>query len=516
MCYNKLHIDTSYHCRYFYSGHAHKCVFDVPCGICEECIQQVQMDYFVRMKSEYEECTRNGGRVAFLTFTYSDDNIPAYSYHYDSENKEIVFDKVNAKTSQLPFIYSFDRSNLQRFFNSYRKRFERLGVKSPFRYIVVGEYGTEKLYTQRSHFHVLLYYTSEAIRMINYLSPFCTTEQTILTDVNDLWDYGIVSDSKIHGLFISSPDACSYCSKYISKTMTLLNLRRFAIFRDFIKTHFDGLLPDGYDCKPSIDGYFRHYIKKIGSNLYTLKSKNFGKYAVEKIENYLSFGDYESAYDDFVTGYPYISNGETKYIGYSMYYYRKLCYNVRRDGSYYLNSFGMYFQKRNLKSIADTLVDLWKKIDYRLLTTTEYEFVLNFLKRTPLLQVAYYKLFVDGVCFPVHPSGCYCDIYDHFIFRNFNLTFDDLYDFRYSYLHDPLLVDTREPYGLTFGDFIASTDNEYYNHCCISDYSLFINLASRLIDKSRKCKALERKLKQDNIKYLQNINNNYIYSSLNP
>lgn len=181
MCYNKLRLNTSYHCRYFFTGYAQKCIHDVPCGICEECVRDVQMDYFVRMKSEYEHCISNGGNVAFLTFTYSDDKIPAYSYHFDPELKDIVFDKINAKFSQLPFIYSFDRSNIQRFMNSYRKRFERMGVKSPFRYIVVGEYGTEEIFTQRSHFHVLFYYSKEAIELLKRYTPFTSIDYTILT-----------------------------------------------------------------------------------------------------------------------------------------------------------------------------------------------------------------------------------------------------------------------------------------------------------------------------------------------
>lgn len=514
MCYNKLHLDLSYRCRYFFNGHSQNCIHDVPCGICEECIRDIQMDYFIRMKSEYEQCVANGGKVAFLTFTYRDDRIPAYSYHYDSELKNIVFDRVNAKTSNLPFIYSFDRSNIQRFFNSYRKRFERMGVYSPFRYIVVGEYGTDAAYTQRSHFHVLIYYSKLAVEMLQRYTPFASIDWTIIRDVNELWTHGYVSESHTCGLFISSPDACSYCSKYVSKTMTLANLRRFSVFRDFIKTHFNSLLPDGYDGKPSVDGYFRHYLKKIGSNLYTLKSKNFGQSALNDIRDCIKHGDYQSAFDLFSKGYPYCSNGEQKYIGYSMYYFRKLCYNTRSDGSYYLNPVGVFFQKNILFNSSQSLVDLWKNIDYRLLPANDYNFVCEFLNNTPLIQVAYYKLFAENLSMPVCQSDC--DVFGHFGLRRFNLSFNDLFSLKYSYLCDSRLADSREPYSITFGDFISSTDLQYDPPFVLADYSHFISLASSLINSSRELKSIERRTCDSKAKYLRDINNNYIYSHLNP
>lgn len=513
MCYNKLHVDTSKKCRYFYYGHSQKCIFDVPCGICEECIRDAQMDYFLRMKAEYDACIADGGKVAFVTFTYNDDSIPAYVYHYDSDLKDIVFDKVSVRSSQTPFIYAFDRSNLQRFFNSYRKRFERYGIKSPFRYIVFGEYGTDIKFTQRSHFHALIYFTKEAIDNYRF---FCYSdemiESVIMSDINSLWKHGNCSKSKDKSLFITDSDACIYCSKYVSKTMTLANLRRFAIFRDFISSHLDELLPADYNGKKSLDGYFRYYLRKVGSNLYTLKSKNFGCSALQPVLNRLNSGNYDAAYEFFKQGYPYRFNNQIKYIGYSMYYFRKLCYNAREDGSFYLNSTGREFQTRILSESVDSFIDQVKSLDFRQLSKTSYDFVCEFLGRTPLYMVAYYKLFSHNRCYS-YVDDTYERLMDYYITRDISLVdFDFLCDDKFSYLCDSNVTSLVSPEYFRFGDVCKICPGLFHNPFYLSDYCLFIDIVDNLVSKSKKDKCLRDKLNKDMTKYLRDINNYYIYS----
>ena len=51
---------------------------DVPCGHCDDCRLNAKRDWTLRTWSEIERYNNSGGKVAFVTFTYRNKDLPLY------------------------------------------------------------------------------------------------------------------------------------------------------------------------------------------------------------------------------------------------------------------------------------------------------------------------------------------------------------------------------------------------------------------------------------------------------
>jgi len=98
---------------------------EVPCGRCLHCRKQYSRQWSVRM---YHELAYHD-TMSFITLTYDQKNVP-----------------VNEETRFM----TLKKADLQKFFKRLRKRLDNRRIK----YYACGEYGT---YTQRPHYHAILY-----------------------------------------------------------------------------------------------------------------------------------------------------------------------------------------------------------------------------------------------------------------------------------------------------------------------------------------------------------------------
>lgn len=96
----------------------------VPCGKCLECKKRRVNSWYVRLKSQLDDCDN----AYMVTFTYDDENIPY------SDNG----------------LMSLNYRDFQLFMKKYRKKNEN----SKVRYFVAGEYGSN---TYRPHYHAIMY-----------------------------------------------------------------------------------------------------------------------------------------------------------------------------------------------------------------------------------------------------------------------------------------------------------------------------------------------------------------------
>lgn len=415
MCINSKFVKVR--TKYFYPGYCARAFLPVGCGLCQDCVDSVHRDYFVRLSSEFESNMQSGGLCIFLTYTFDEQHVPCVRYSYNPNTEDIDFfdDVLSAYSSEIPFIYSFRKTDLQTYFNSTRKYFERLGIDKPFRYFVVSEYGSDECYTQRPHFHALLFLSPNLADYYNSMSSGNISD-IILSDFSKYWSNGIVSESKKYGLIVSNTHCMHYVSKYISKTSALSNLKRFSIFQDFILTNYDRLNPIDLKYQKSPQSLFRHYIRKACSGFFVLKSKNFGCQVLDRFEPMIADGDISRLCDCWLDGFRFEVHGETYSFPFSMYYFRKLFYNFRADGSYYLSDLGFKFRCELTNRAVYNFFDKFRLNDYKsilfsspevLKSLNSYQvsrFVNNLSNNNYLRGVYFYKQFLRGRYLPTLSS----------------------------------------------------------------------------------------------------------------
>lgn len=521
MCLKAKTVNLSSRSHYYNLGFGNLCDVTVPCGRCPECIDAFRNDFFIRFKSEYDDCVSKGGSVVFLTWTYSDTNVPAYTYRI--EDQDIVFDKVLVNTKDLnftPYIFAFDKYHLQKFFNSFRKKFERLGITSPMRYAVVGEYGTDGRYTQRPHFHGLIFLSKEVTKYYVDRGFGDFSERLFMIDVDTYWPYGMVSKSKDHGLLVNSDDAIRYVSKYISKNILLSNLNRFKYFKSFICDHLEELNPVDFNYNKSVDSLFLYYLRKVGSSLFVMKSKGLGLTAITHLQNYLRHKDYDTFYKDFKKGFSYVKDGETKYLPYSFYYYRKLFYDIRVDGSFCLNQHGFHYLSLALydkfisryNSICDLNFNNLKGIpdvDYHI------DFCKSIQENSVLLSsFCLYDCFVRFRSYPVTSLSFIHNLFDRFGSSNPPTIKEMVYIFvrlNYGYCFDDDIrfVESRhEDSLLSLINYNFKYSTAYFR----SDFELFRTCVDKLVCRSRQLKREEQDRIYEMSKSVRDLANFSIYN----
>lgn len=372
---------------------------DVPCGQCIQCTTTVKNDLFLRVRAEYLDCIRVGGAALFLTFTYDEQNVPYKSFTLD-EDGFISLTRVPRYSSDYNVLMCFDKSHITNYLKSLRKaiasrfysRDESSLSSGSLRYICVPEYGSQ--FTQRPHYHVIFFLSSDLwSRMFPGKSPINNDSKTVSTLMDlfsEFWPYGMVSASDL-GLFIGSDACASYVSKYVCKNSDLLKFSRFRNFFDFICNAFYdryGQFRDqgtGALCTPfghtftSPMSFFLYYCKLFECAFYTVKSIDFGL----SLSSRLPTSSPESFVAALDRGVPVYSSksSDVRYLRFPRYIVHKLLYNHRKDGTYYLNDFGLLtIDHLRLKSISDS-VRFVKSFDWSLMDHVPLDIYSNLFSK---------------------------------------------------------------------------------------------------------------------------------------
>lgn len=514
MCLNSRNISLDSRVKYYFPGYSHISRVEVPCCECEECLMSVRNDMFIRMRSEYDDCIKNGGLVAFLTFTYRNSDVPIYSYSYNSETRDIDFKK-STSYNLSDTIFAFDKVNLQRCFNSIRKHYERLGISSPFRYCLVSEYGTDRRFTQRPHFHGLFYLSPALVshyRMNNTFFDECK----FVADFSKYWHHGIVSASK-KGLFVKNDDSIGYLSKYVSKSIVLSHLRQFSRFKKFIESHLHELDPSDYKFNRSVDSYFKYYLRKCGSSLFVIKSKNFGNLPIRYFNRLIQEKKFDLLFDEYLRGFKYIKNSEVKYIPYSMYYFRKLFYYTREDGSFCLSPLGFQFREKVANDSFKDCLEIIRDIDANNLSGTEFSDFIYMFKTAQhdsefVRDYILYSKFVRGRSFPLSIKNRLDEIFDYSHGYDTKILISYLMRCNYGYVfsYDDSLLNVIPP-DIEFKDYKNSHPFKfsapYYNN----SFEYFHKCYKYLLNTSKSIKFEKNRLEFERSKLLRDVLNDFEY-----
>lgn len=518
MCYNHVNIDLSSRVKNYHPGFSQLCSLTVPCGHCEDCLLQAQNDIMIRSISEFDDCIKSGGKVSFLTFTYSNDHVPITTYSLNEDGSDLNFSSLFYKDidGSQPWVFNFCKVRIQKMLNSVRKNLERHGVVNAFRYMIVPEYGSDDRYTQRPHFHAIF-----------YLSPdFLKHYPSSLGIFQRYWNYGKVSISKEHGEFLSNVDAIKYTSKYLSKTLLLTRLRQFKKFYNFIKSNINTLKPIDYKYNVTPHGLFRYYMRKTGSSLFILKSINYGGSELKKLRSFLINSDYSTFSKIIQQGYPLIKDGQITYLRYPSYYLRKLFYDINDDGTYQLNFYGHQFRRYTLdESIESDMKNISNIVLDNLFSGSSSDSIMwkTYCDERPssrltrlfddphfLWKFVVYRRLIRGRSFPkyftsrIHKflQNDYCD--KVFVDSLFNINNGFVFLDDPSNLHDVDFESYRKNNPLYFDVPFFYSDYEYYNTLC----NACINL-------SRKKKGDEISESNRKLKLISDITNFYKYNSEN-
>lgn len=355
MCLSPISVDVAKKQRYFnLSGLIMSHTF-VPCGKCEECKSTLRNDEYLRIREEYKNCVSFGGKALFLTFTYTDDNVPVLNYRLSDDGTDLV-PSFSRGVSDPFMLYRFDKHDIQKFFNSLRKQLERKGLVNCLRYYVVSEYGADIRYTQRPHYHVIIF-ASRAL--CTYYDDFCDVgTMRFIRACALLWDKGIVSASQ-KGLVIESDDCARYCAKYLGKNIDLSKNIRFSSLYKFIASNLPSLFPSDFVYSKSVDSLFLYYLRKFGCRYFTLKSKYFGYSLIFDFDEDLSNHDYQACAKRILDGIsiPDLSKGQSFKYNYPQYILNHLFYNNLEDGSRQLTKCGYEIKRILLHDAVNTFVD---------------------------------------------------------------------------------------------------------------------------------------------------------------
>lgn len=335
---------------------------------------QARNDMFLRTKAEFEDCVAHGGKCVFLTFTYREKDVPFIEYSL-SPDGEMSFNRIcrqpdpryRVNEDLLPFqsMFTFDKTHIQTFFNSLRKFISRKNPDARFRYILVGEYGTDGEFTQRTHYHALLFLDKNIVDMFNGF--MCTSSLRFLELCRSFWSYGTVDKSVDCGLVVNNDFACGYVAKYIGKGLDTLHLHRFSRFFEFLKAHkSDIVLPDR-DVNDLTDlSLYKYFMRVSGSRLFVMKSKNFGLSLLDDLKPYVE--DSEALIKRIDDGVQVIRHSRSQRLRYPKYILRKLFYKFRADGTYYLSDLGLrtsfHVYKKYIDDAVSCLNDLTVSIPF--------------------------------------------------------------------------------------------------------------------------------------------------------
>lgn len=158
----------------------------VPCGKCDNCKLEVKRQWALRMVNEARYYDNN----SFVTFTYSEDNIP--------ENR------------------SLRKDAFRLFIKAFREKLRRDG-KEELRYFAVGEYGELK---DRPHYHMIMFgYDFKDVRY-----PVDKNVYRVVDYLQDSWKKGFVTSGS------ATFESMQYCAGYTLKKVG--DSKKDLVYRD--------------------------------------------------------------------------------------------------------------------------------------------------------------------------------------------------------------------------------------------------------------------------------------------
>lgn len=301
----------------------------------------------------------------------------------DKIKKTVVPDSSNT-------LMCFDKTHITNYLKRLRSAIEKdYELTGALRYICVSEYGSQ--FTQRPHYHAIFFLRGDLVSRMFPDGLYGSIDNSnhfvcelIMRRFAQHWPYGMVSASTA-GLFVNSESCMSYVTKYICKNTDLLSYSRFQQFFDFICDAYNSNAPlvpsykrdfsndlfdtscetigdfgervvfrSSYVPDPRYRGrllvpydhnfnspmsFFLYYCRLFDICFYTVKSQFFGASMLDDFYN-LDVPSTLKKLDDGVA-YTSAKSGKTNYLNYPKYIRKKLFFNNRGDGTYYLNSRGL-------------------------------------------------------------------------------------------------------------------------------------------------------------------------------
>lgn len=377
MCIRPQHIRNG-KAKYFNLANSFITEMDVPCGQCIQCVMSAKNDLYLRTLQEYKDCVNSGGIPIFLTFTYDEDHVPYKQYYLDDSGFINLVPCPRSESNGV--LMTFDKSHMINYLKRLRKYVKsHYDLDGCLRYICVPEYGTKN--TQRPHYHAIFFLTKELASAISSLDSrsmnnlnfmFC---HRVIEFFSKFWPYGMVSASDA-GLIVNSDSCMNYVTKYVCKNAELLHYSRFDKFFDFITDCFNNCYlecPYGHYFKSPMS-YFLYYCKFFECSFYVVKSVGFGLSMLDSLERKFDFTD-ESQFSDIVTELkrgiqvPNYHSGSTRSYPYPRYITKKLFFDTRKDGSYYLKerTYKLFIEYR-VQQLYD-FVDYVRQFDFNKVST---------------------------------------------------------------------------------------------------------------------------------------------------
>lgn len=167
----------------------------VPCGKCFGCRLDYARHWSDRMQMEYE----TNKRAAFITLTYSEENIPLL---IDEKSGEVIE-------------YTLRKEDIQCFMKRLRRRYDGHDGNENIRirFFASGEYGSK---THRPHYHAILFgvdiydlgmYQVQGHNDLGQMYYKCRV-------LEELWPYGFSLACEV------SYETCNYVARYVTKKAT--------------------------------------------------------------------------------------------------------------------------------------------------------------------------------------------------------------------------------------------------------------------------------------------------------
>ena len=424
----------------------------VPCGHCDECNLNKAKDWSLRYWQEISDYRAAGGRVAFVTFTYSPEYLPRFTFR-DEKNDVYYsipcFDKSHVKAYNMYIRTHFYQkygltSDIQRTATHNSKGLPLKTMSLPFKYAWHCEYGTDN--THRSHLHTLFFLPPEMCD-----TPELRGENNAKHFFRQAWKYGWTIFSKDYGLWVTTEFAADYVGKYCFKDWHWF---------DQPQVH-DFLFSEG-----ELDKERMKMLNDVRPNHWN--SKGMGKGLVDV------FDDEEKFFNgvDFM----FLKNlrkGINVNQKPPQYIERKILYNQLPDGRYILNDKGVQwkcnhklqqiyndadmmaqdFSPEGLRKLVDSPFIERKFADYQIHSHEDLsKYITSILNGRSFLEVSVYRQVWQGhfVRVPLVASAYYPPI-----FKTLDkLSIDELLDISLDKYHAQLDA-TRSP------DFFSS-ENGYF------------------------------------------------------
>lgn len=514
----------------------------VPCGHCEECLNSLRNDHLIRIDSEYNDIIANGGKVLFLTFTYDDYNVPLLKYRIVENN--LIFDSIDIdsdirvsyinSSNRIGYmldnniVYSFNKKHIQLYWNYIRKYFERKCniTSDAIKYYIVSEYGSDSRYTQRPHYHCLIFLTKQAIESLydkNY-----KTDNQILKFFKSFWIYGNVSASK-YGLYVKDNSCVAYCCKYLNKPEQLIKLRIFRKLFDYIYKHRSDIKNYCFKDKSCVDKFnINHNYKIFGGickenciKTFCLKSMYLGFNNSNPLVYAYKHGYKNICVSELEKGYKFVINNEVRFVPYSRYYYKKVLFDFHHN-VYQLNDYG--FTYYNQKFIDNFINKYDYIVNFRRLYP-DYRKILSSLNFSKFNIDIFDKSLDDSLMiqnYIIYSGIIRGRIFEKEIFKSVNkLLYDKKFDvldkakvmFIYSYGHiyqdrdlELSNVENEVPFDLYYRKKVEFSD-VFYDSVLENIYLCIINVENYTKRQQNEIKHRE----QEHIKLLNDIKNRSRY-----